>query len=194
MDAVRSSEVTTPVQPFSRPQVEAVERDEQLEQAPAFTARGARTPNSRGLADWLDATTLLRVLLVLIVFTELTLLLIALVPLSIWTTYGFPNGPIPRGAYPLVAALFYVLPALTGALCRRWPAAIVLATLPAWLDLGAFAIAAASRIGPFYVAQQDHAVSSVGTLELFAALGALGWLVRVELRAVWPRQRDRYVE
>jgi hypothetical protein len=189
MDAVGSSEVTMPVQQSTRP---PVEQDEQIDQPPAFMVRGALAPRG-GLAGWLDATTLLRVALVLIVFAELTLLLIELVPLSVWTTYGFPDGPIPRGAYPVVAALFYVLPTLTGALCRRWPAAVVLATLPAWLDLGAFAIAGASRIGPFYVAQQDHAVSTVGTLELFAALGALGWLARVALLAVWPGQQDRYV-
>jgi hypothetical protein len=136
----------------------------------------------------------LRVVLVLVVFAELTLLLIELVPQSVWIANGFPDGPIPRNLYPVVAALFYVLPALTGALCRRWPAAVVLATLPAWLDLGAFAVAGASRIGPFYLAQQDHAVSTVGTLELFAALGALGWLARVALLALWPsRRRDDYV-
>jgi hypothetical protein len=171
-----------PVQESMRPQVD---------QAPTFTVRGGDKPRRGSIADWLDATTVLRVVLVLIVFTELTLLLIALVPQSVWIANGFPDGPIPRHLYPVVAALFYMLPALTGALCRRWPAAVVLATLPAWLDLGAFAIAGASRIGPFYLAQQDHAVSTVGTLELFAALGALGWLARVALLALWPgRQRD----
>ena len=165
----------------------------QVDEAPPFTPRGAPTPLLSGLGDWIHPTTVLRVLLVLVIFTELTLLLIALVPQSIWIANGFPNGPIPRNLYPVVAALFYVLPAVAGALCRRWPAAIVLATLPAWLDIGAFAIAAASRIGPFYVAQQDHAVSTVGTLELFAALGALGWLTRVALLAMLPRRwRDAY--
>ncbi len=166
----------------------------QANETPDFTVRGGRITRVGGLSDWLHPTTALRVLLVLAVFTELTLLLIALVPQSIWSANGYPNGPIPRSLYPVVAALFYVLPAVCGALCRRWPAAVVLATLPAWLDLGAFAIAAASRIGPFYIAQQDHAVSTVGTLELFAALGALGWLARVALLAMLPRRwRDEYV-
>lgn len=119
-----------------------------------------------------------QIALALAIAGEITLLLIALVPQSIWADHGLPDGPIPHTATPLVAALFYVLPALTGLLCRRWQAAVVLATLPAWLDLGAFAVAAAGRIGPFYLAVEPHAVSTVGTLELFAVLGALGWLAR----------------
>lgn len=112
------------------------------------------------------------------VLGELLLLLVALVPQSIWASHGFPDGPIPRTLAPVVAGAFYVLPAVTGALSRRWQVAVVLATLPAWLDLGLFAVAAAIRIGPFYLAMDPHAVSTVGTLELFAVLGALGWLAR----------------
>lgn len=113
-----------------------------------------------------------------VVALQCVLLLIALVPPSIWADRGMPNGPIPTELSPVVAGLFYALPSLTGLLARRWQVAIILATLPAWLDLGIFAIAAASRIGPYYLAVEPHAVSTVGTLELFAALGALGWLAR----------------
>ena len=126
-------------------------------------------------------------LLAVAVVVETVLLLVALVPQSEWARRGYPQGPIPQHLYPVVAGLFYVLPALTGALCRRWQLAVVLATAPAWLDLGAFAVAAASKIGPFYLAQQDHAVSTVGTLELFAVLGALGWLARTALLMLWRR-------
>lgn len=112
------------------------------------------------------------------VLIQLGLLLVALVPQSIWASHGFPDGPIPRSLSPLVAGAFYVLPAVTGMLCQRWQMAVVLATLPAWLDLGLFAVAAATRIGPFYLALEPHAVSTVGTLELFAVVGALGWLAR----------------
>ncbi len=112
------------------------------------------------------------------VIAEVALLLVALVPQNIWASYGFPNGPIPHALSTVVAGAFYFLPALTGALCRRWYVAILLATLPAWLDLGAFAIAAAGRIGSFYLAQEPHAVNTVSTLELFAVLGAVGWLAR----------------
>ena len=119
-----------------------------------------------------------RVALAAAVLVQVLLLLVALVPQSIWASHGLPDGPIPRALAPVVAGAFYVLPALTGLLCRRWQAAVVLATLPAWLDLGLFAVVAAGRVGPFYLATDPHAVSTVGTLELFAVLGALGWLVR----------------
>ncbi|HEY7124873.1 MAG TPA: hypothetical protein VH540_13035 [Ktedonobacterales bacterium] len=114
----------------------------------------------------------------IVVVTEVALLLVALVPESIWASYGYPNGPIPHALSPLVAGAFYVLPAVTGLLCRRWYVAIILATLPAWLDLGLFAVAAAGRIGPFYLAQDPHVVSTISTLELFGVLGAVGWLTR----------------
>ncbi len=113
---------------------------------------------------------------------ESGLLLISLVPQTMWANLGHPDGPLPHALFPLVAGLFYVIPLLTGALCRRWPAALVLATLPAWGDLGVFAVAAAPRLGPFYLAQDPHAVGTVGTLELFAALGFLGWIARRALR------------
>jgi hypothetical protein len=114
----------------------------------------------------------------LVVAAEAALLLAALVPQSIWADYGYPNGPIPQALSAPVAGAFYALPALTGMLCRRWYAAFILATLPAWLDLGLFAIAAAGRIGPFYLAQDPHTTNTVSTLELFGILGAVGWLAR----------------
>ncbi len=123
------------------------------------------------------------------VVVEIILLLIALVPQSIWASHGFPDGPIPTRAAPVVAGAFYILPAVTGLLSRRWQVAIVLATLPAWLDLGLFAIAAAPRIGPYYLAVEPHAVSTVGTLELFAVLGALGWLARPLVFGVFAQFR-----
>jgi hypothetical protein len=123
------------------------------------------------------------------VLSETLLLLIALVPQNIWATHGYPNGPIPNALAPLVAGAFYVLPALTGALCQRWQVVVVLATLPAWIDLGVFAIAAAGRIGPFYLMIDPHVNSTVSTLELFAVLGALGWLARISLQDVLARRK-----
>jgi hypothetical protein len=130
-----------------------------------------------------------RVLLGAVVLGETALLLIALVPQTVWAAHNLPDGPVPHKLYPLVAAAFYALPSVTGALCRRWQVAVVLATLPAWLDLGAFAAvaAAAGHIGPFYLAQEPHSTSAVGTLELFAALGALGWLARTVVLALLGR-------
>jgi hypothetical protein len=124
-----------------------------------------------------------------VVGVECLLLLIALVPATVWARLGHPAGPIPAPLEPAVAGLFYLLPGLTGLLSRRWTAAIALATMPAWLDLGIFAVAAAPRVGPFYLAQEPHAAGSVGTIELFAVLGLLGWIVRralLETLAPWP--------
>lgn len=124
-----------------------------------------------------------------VVALQCVLLLIALVPPGIWADLGMPNGPIPTELSPVVAGLFYALPSLTGLLARRWQVAIILATLPAWLDLGIFAIAAATRIGPYYLVLEPHAVSTVGTIELFAALGALGWLARPFVIGAFVRLR-----
>ena len=131
-----------------------------------------------------------RLLLGVTVLSEVLLLLIALVPQNTWASLGYPDGPIPDSLAPLVAGAFYCLPALTGALCRRWQLAVVLATLPAWLDLGVFAVAASRHIGPFYLVVDPHAVSTVGTLELFAVLGALGWLARTSLLGLLARRKE----
>ena len=125
-----------------------------------------------------------------VVLCESALLLISLVPQTTWASLGYPDGPIPYEFSPLVAGLFYLLPTLTGALCRRWSAAVALATLPAWLDLGVFAVVAAPRLGPFSLARDPYAAATVGTLELFVALGLLGWVTRVALldaRGHWSR-------
>lgn len=143
-------------------------------------ARASRTlalPNSARLA-----------LIAAVVSCEIVLMLINLTPQTTWATLGYPQGPIPPSLAPVIAALFYLLPSLSGALCRRWQAALVVATLPAWFDLGIFAVAGAQRLSPFYIAQDPHAAGIVGTLELFAVLGALGWLAR---QAVLLLLRDR---
>jgi hypothetical protein len=124
----------------------------------------------------------------LVIGLEMLLLLISLVPDTVWASHGWPSGPIPAPLFPLTAALFYLLPALTGSFCRRWQAAIVLATLPAWVDLGVFAVAAAARVGPFYLAQEAQAGGTVSTLELFAALGVFGWLARYVFLGILNRK------
>lgn len=132
-----------------------------------------------------------RVLLVVALTIQTVLLLISLVPGSIWTQLNQPvDGPIPHSLYWLTAGIFYLMPPITGALCKRWQVAVVLATLPAWLDLGVFAIAAAGRFGPFYLTQNATPADTVGTLELFAALGALGWLARTAA-LLFLSDRDR---
>jgi hypothetical protein len=154
--------------------------DPQRRQAVPMPARSAPSQAS-GRMNWqMIVRVLLWGALAAVVVGETLLLLVALIPLSVWAAHHYPNGPIPQTLAPVVAGLFYVLPSVTGMLCRRWQAAVVLATLPAWLDLGAFAVAASvgGHIGPFYLAQDPHSIGTVGTLELFAALGMLGWLAR----------------
>ena len=107
------------------------------------------------------------------------LLLISVTPQTTWMNLHLPDGPIPAPFTPLAAALFYALPAMTGALCRRWYSAITLATLPAWFALGVFATLAAPRLGFAYLTQDTHAAGVIGTLELFAGMGLLGWIMRL---------------
>jgi|GEM_PF-3885004 len=108
---------------------------------------------------------------------ETLLLLIAVTPQTTWMNLHLPNGPIPPLLAPLAAALFYGLPTFIGAMCRRWYSAIALATLPAWFALGVFATIAAPRLGFAYLTQDTHAAGIIGTLELFAGMGLLGWIV-----------------
>lgn len=127
-------------------------------------------------------------LLISLVVLETVLVLLALVPAQLWTRLlpNSPNaaldGPFPPIIAPVVTALLYVLPALVGLLSRSWQMAILLATLPAWIGLGLFLVAATSKVGAFYMLAPDHVTANVSILELFAALGALGWLGRHFIR------------
>ena len=119
-----------------------------------------------------------------LVAIEVLLVILALVPAQLWTRF-FPNsssaaldGPFPPALAPVITALLYILPTVIGFLCRSWQRALLAATLPAWIGLGAFLIAATFKIGPFYIVSVDHVTANASILELFAALGALGWLGR----------------
>jgi hypothetical protein len=115
---------------------------------------------------------------------EILLVTTALVPAQLWgqlfhdSTNATINGPFPALIAPLVTAVIYILPTAIGFLCPNWQKAILYATLPAWIGLGAFLIAATFRVGAFYVVSADHVTANVSVLELFAALGAIGWLGR----------------
>jgi hypothetical protein len=118
------------------------------------------------------------------VIVETALVLMALVPPQLWTRLlpQMPNagldGPFPPFIAPIITALLYLLPALVGFLSSSWQKALLYATLPAWIGLGIFIIAATSRVGIFYLISADHVTANIGVLELFALLGGLGWLVR----------------
>jgi len=123
-----------------------------------------------------------------LVALELILVLLALVPAQLWTRL-LPNtssaaldGPFPPVIAPLITALLYVLPVVIGFLCRSWQRALLYATLPAWVGLGIFLIAATFKVGAFYLVSVDHVTANVSILELFAGLGGIGWLGRTVFR------------
>jgi hypothetical protein len=119
-----------------------------------------------------------------LIVMETMLLLTALVPAQLWTRLlpqspaAALDGPFPPQIAPLITAVLYLLPTAIGFLCRAWQRALVYATLPAWLSLGLFLIAATFKVGAFYLVAPDHVTANLGVLELFALLGGIGWLGR----------------
>ena len=115
---------------------------------------------------------------------ETVLVLMALIPAQIWThllpqsSTATLDGPFPASIAPVITALIYLLPTAIGFLCRNWQRALLYATLPVWIGLGVFLVAATFRIGAFYLVSPDHVGANVSMLELFAILGGLGWLGR----------------
>jgi hypothetical protein len=115
---------------------------------------------------------------------ETILVTLALVPAQLWTRLlpqspsAALDGPFPPVLAPIIPVLLYALPTLIGFLCRSWQRALLLATLPAWIGLGLFLVAASSKVGIFYLVSVDHVTANMSMLELFAALGGIGWLGR----------------
>lgn len=128
------------------------------------------------------------VLLYALIVVETLLVTLALVPAQLWTrilagsSSAALDGPFPPTLAPVITALLYILPSVIGLLCRSWQRALLLATLPAWIGLGLFVVAATFKVGAFYLVSSDHVTANVSVLELFAALGAIGWLARSLLR------------
>jgi hypothetical protein len=118
------------------------------------------------------------------------LVCLALVPAQLWTrllpqsSSAALDGPFPALIAPGITALLYVTPTIIGFLCRSWQRALLWATLPAWIGLGLFVTLATFKVGAFYLVSSDHVTANVSVLELFAALGGIGWLARslVKLR------------
>jgi hypothetical protein len=114
----------------------------------------------------------------------------ALVPSQLWTRLlpqsasAAMDGPFPPTIAPVITILLYLLPTVIGFLSRHWQQALFYATLPAWIGLGIFLIAATSRVGIFYIVSAEHVTANVSTLELFAVLGGIGWLGRYLLKIV----------
>jgi len=119
-----------------------------------------------------------------LVVIETLLVLLALVPAQLWTrllpqtTSAALDGPFPPVIAPVITAALYLVPTIIGSLCRSWQQALLYSTIPAWVGLGCFLIAATFKVGAFYLISVDHVMANVSILELFAALGGIGWLGR----------------
>jgi hypothetical protein len=119
-----------------------------------------------------------------LVAVETLLVTLALVPAQLWTRLlpQFPSaaldGPFPAAIAPLITLLIYLAPTLIGFLCQSWQQALFYATLPAWIGLGLFVIAATFKVGAFYLVAPASVTANISTLELFAALGGIGWLAQ----------------
>ncbi len=119
-----------------------------------------------------------------LVVLETLLVTLALVPAQLWTRLlpqspsAALDGPFPARIAPVITLLIYVTPTVIGFLCKRWQQALLYATLPVWIALGLFVVAATSKVGAFYLLSTDHVAANVSTLELFLALGGIGWLAR----------------
>ena len=126
----------------------------------------------------------LTMVLISLVVIETILITLALVPAQFWTRLlpqtpsAALDGPFPPIISPVITALLYLVPTAIGFLSRSWQRALLYATLPAWIGLGFFVIAATLKVGAFYLVSVDHVTANVSVLELFAALGGIGWLIR----------------
>ncbi len=126
----------------------------------------------------------LSMLVIGLVVFETILVTLALVPAQLWTrllpdsTSAGLDGPFPPILAPVIPALLYLIPTAIGFLCRSWQRALLYATIPAWIGLGLFVIAASFKVGAFYLVSPTQVTANVSVLELFAALGAIGWLGR----------------
>jgi hypothetical protein len=124
------------------------------------------------------------ILTIALIVVETLLVTLALVPAQLWTrllpqsSSAALDGPFPAPIAPVITALLYLLPVAIGYLTRNWQRALLYATLPAWIGLGLFVIAATFKVGTFYLISADHVTANVSILELFAALGGIGWLGR----------------
>ncbi len=136
-----------------------------------------------GTASSMQEKRMSMVVIGLVIFDTI-LVTLALVPAQLWTrllpgsTNAALDGPFPPILAPIIPALLYLVPTAIGFLSRSWQRALLYATLPAWIGLGLFVIAATYKVGAFYLISPAQVTANVSILELFAALGAIGWLGR----------------
>lgn len=124
------------------------------------------------------------ILILSMVALETLLTTLTLAPAQLWVRLlpqagnAALSGPFPAPVAPLITALLYLLPTLIGFFSQNWQRALLYATLPGWIGLGLFLIAATSKVGIFYMLSADHVTANVSVLEFYALLGGLGWLAR----------------
>src|SRR5260370_41881233 len=124
----------------------------------------------------------LSILVIALLVFETILVTSALVPAQLWTRLlpdspsAALDGPFPPMLAPIIPALLYLVPPRIGFLFSSWQRALLYATIPAWIGLGLFVIAAATKVGAFYLVSPTQVTSNVSVLELFAALGGIVWL------------------
>jgi hypothetical protein len=172
----------------SSPQTTETTESAQLEQArqpeQLDTIHAEQQEQTAQLAHAAQMEQRLTILAIGLTVIETLLVTLALVPAQFWTrllpnvTSAALDGPFPPSVAPIITVLLYIIPAIIGLLNRSWQRALLLATLPAWFGLGAFLVAATFKVGAFYMVSVDRVTANVSVLELFAALGALGWLAR----------------
>lgn len=113
---------------------------------------------------------------------ETLLVIMAMLPSPVWAIVlpgsSVQNGPFPAQLAPVITVIIYILPTIIAFLIRKWQRALLYATFPAWAGLGIFLIAASFREGSFYMVSADRIAANISVLELFIALGAIGWLGR----------------
>ena len=132
----------------------------------------------------LKRTKYIHIAIIAMVVLETVLATLALVPPQLWlqllpqTPTGALDGPFPAVIAPIITSLLYLTPTAIGFLNHHWQQALLYATLPAWIALGLFFIAATSKVSIFYMVSADHVTANASILEMFAVLGGIGWLAR----------------
>ncbi len=138
-------------------------------------------------ASWpIQSAALTRALVAVFVLIEALIMTLSLVPPTFAARLGWSatDGPFPSVLAPVVTAIFYLLPSVMGFLSRRWEVALFTATLPAWIGITVYTVSSSTRNGIFALVAGAHPSYLVGSLELFAVLGGIGWLARRAIHAV----------
>jgi hypothetical protein len=117
--------------------------------------------------------------IIVLTVIESALVLMAFLPQSVATSLGWSStfGPFPPSLAPIFTALFYLIPSINGFLSRRWEFALINGTFPVWVGIGLYLVGSSSREGIFAMARDTEPTNLAGTIQLFAILSFIGWLI-----------------